>query len=103
MRFFVQNDKTRLAFRELCGIIKINLSRSPRFGFALKYGIIKYMGGDNITDNELCILLNSLLALLETDNSPRAILVIKNAIQRIDKNSPDNIEPEGAGNEQDKK
>lgn len=56
-----------------------------------------------MTNNELCILLDSLLALLETDNSPRAIAVIKNAIQRIDKNSPDNVEPESTDNEPNKK
>lgn len=46
-----------------------------------------------MTNNELCILLDSLLALLETDNNERAITVIKNAIQRIDKNAVNNIEP----------
>ncbi|MBD5113715.1 MAG: hypothetical protein HDT46_00695 [Ruminococcaceae bacterium] len=47
-----------------------------------------------MTNNELCILLDSLLALLETDNNERAIAVIKNAIQRIDKNAVNNIEAE---------
>ncbi len=47
-----------------------------------------------MTKIELCILLDSLLALLETDNNERAIAVIKNAIQRIDKNAVNNIEPE---------
>lgn len=46
-----------------------------------------------MTNNELCILLDSLLALLETDNNERAIAVIKNAIQRIDKNTVNNTEP----------
>lgn len=33
-----------------------------------------------MANNELCILLDSLLALLETNNNERAIDVIKNAI-----------------------
>lgn len=45
-----------------------------------------------MTENELCILLESLLALLETNNDEKAIIVIKNAIQRIDKNALNNIE-----------
>ena len=36
-------------------------------------------------NQELCILLDSLLALLETDNVEKAKEVIKNAIKRIDK------------------
>lgn len=51
-----------------------------------------------MTSNELCILLDSLLALLETDNNERAITVIKNAIQRIDKNALNNIDPENKEN-----
>lgn len=47
-------------------------------------------GGVNMTNNELCILLESLLALLETNNDEKAIIVIKNAIQRIDKNALNN-------------
>lgn len=47
-----------------------------------------------MTNNELCILLDSLLALLETNNNERAISVIKNAIQRIDKNALNNIDPD---------
>ena len=46
-----------------------------------------------MTNNELCILLDSLLALIETNNSDRAVQVIKNAIQRIDKNAVNNTEP----------
>ncbi len=34
---------------------------------------------------ELCILLDSILALLETDNTEKAKEVIKNGIQRIDR------------------
>ena len=37
-------------------------------------------------NQELCILLDSLLALLETNNVDKAIEVIQNAIKRIDKN-----------------
>lgn len=36
-------------------------------------------------NQELCILLDSLLALLETDNVEKAKAVIRNAINRIDK------------------
>ena len=34
---------------------------------------------------ELCILLDSILALLETDNTEKAKEVIKNGIKRIDR------------------
>ncbi len=47
-----------------------------------------------MTENELCILLESLLALLETNNDKKAITVIKNAIQRIDKNAGNNTNTE---------
>ncbi len=47
-----------------------------------------------MTNNELCILLESLLALLETNNDEKAIMVIKNAIQRIDKNTANNSNSE---------
>lgn len=40
---------------------------------------------DNINNQELCILLDSILALLETDNTEKAKEVIKNGIKRIDK------------------
>lgn len=40
-----------------------------------------------MSDQELCILLEPLLALLETQNGEKAIMVIKNAIRRIDKNT----------------
>ena len=43
-----------------------------------------------MSSQELCILLESLLALLETQNDEKAITVIKNAIQRIDKNTASN-------------
>ena len=36
-------------------------------------------------NQELCILLDSILALLETDNVDKAKEVIQNAINRIDK------------------
>lgn len=47
-----------------------------------------------MSNNELCILLESLLALLETNNDEKAIAVIKNAIQRIDKNAVNNANTE---------
>lgn len=47
-----------------------------------------------MTNNELCILLESLLALLETHNDDKAVVVIKNAIQRIDKNTANNTSTE---------
>ena len=40
---------------------------------------------DNLTNQELCILLESIRALLQTGNSERAEEIITNAIQRIDK------------------
>lgn len=40
---------------------------------------------DHMQNQELCILLDSLLALLETNNVDKAKEVIKNAITRIDK------------------
>ena len=40
---------------------------------------------DNMNNQELCILLDSILALLETDNIEKAKEVIKNGIKRIDK------------------
>lgn len=43
------------------------------------------MGDDNMNNQELCILLDSILALLETDNAEKAKEVIKNSIKRIDK------------------
>ena len=39
---------------------------------------------EKINNQELCILLESLLALLETNNSDKAKEVIQNAIRRID-------------------
>lgn len=41
--------------------------------------------GENVQNQELCILLDSLLALLETNNADKAKEVIQNAIKRIDK------------------
>lgn len=46
-----------------------------------------------MSNQELCILLESLLALLETQNDEKAITVIKNAIQRIDKNTAMGSDP----------
>lgn len=46
-----------------------------------------------MTNNELYILLDSLSALLETNNSDRTIGIIKNAIQRIDNNAQNNVKP----------
>lgn len=40
---------------------------------------------DEMNNQELCILLDSLLALLETNNTDKAKEVIQNAIKRIDK------------------
>ena len=40
---------------------------------------------DDMQNQELCILLDSLLALLETNNTEKAKEVIQNAINRIDK------------------
>ncbi len=42
-----------------------------------------------MSNQELCILLESLLALLETNNNDRAKTVIENAIRRIDKGLKD--------------
>ena len=38
-------------------------------------------------NQELCILLDSILALLETNNEDKAKEIIRNAIKRIDKGS----------------
>ena len=43
------------------------------------------MGKDNMNNQELCIILDSILALLETNNTEKAKEVIKNGIKRIDK------------------
>ena len=43
------------------------------------------MEGDNMQNQELCILLDSILALLETDNVEKAKEIIRNAIKRIDR------------------
>lgn len=42
-------------------------------------------GMEKMNNQELCILLDSILALLETDNTEKAKEVIKNGIKRIDK------------------
>ena len=46
---------------------------------------------DNLTNQELCILLESIRALLHTGNSERAEEIITNAIQRIDKTQTVNV------------
>ena len=38
-----------------------------------------------MSNQELCMLLDSILALLETGNIDKAIEVLKNGIKRIDK------------------
>jgi len=43
------------------------------------------MEGDKMQNQELCILLDSILALLETDNVEKAKEIIQNAINRIDR------------------
>lgn len=40
---------------------------------------------DNMSNQELCMLLDSILALLQTGNTEKAIEVIQNGINRIDK------------------
>lgn len=47
-----------------------------------------------MTNQELCILLESILALLETNNAKKAVTVIKNAIRRIDKSTTNNTNSE---------
>lgn len=46
---------------------------------------------ENLTNQELCILLESIRALLQTGNSERAEEIITNAIQRIDKTQTVNV------------
>jgi len=41
--------------------------------------------GKAMNNQELCILLDSILALLETDNTEKAKEVIRNGIKRIEK------------------
>ena len=43
------------------------------------------MESNNMQNQELCILLDSILALLETDNVEKAKEIIQNAIKRIDR------------------
>ncbi len=38
-----------------------------------------------MNNQELCIMLDSILALLETDNTEKAKEIIQNVIKRIDK------------------
>ena len=42
---------------------------------------------EEMQNQELCILLDSILALLETNNEDKAKEIIRNAIKRIDKGS----------------
>ena len=42
---------------------------------------------EEMQNQELCILLDSILALLETNNEDKAKEIIGNAIKRIDKGS----------------
>lgn len=42
---------------------------------------------EEMQNQELCILLDSILALLETNNEDKAKEIIRNAIKRIDKES----------------
>ncbi len=46
--------------------------------------------GDHMNNQELCILLDSILALLETNNTEKAKEVIKNGIKRIDRGMTSN-------------
>ncbi len=39
-----------------------------------------------MSSQELCILLESILALIETGNSDKAAEIVRNGIKRIDKN-----------------
>lgn len=49
-------------------------------------------------NQELCILLDAILALLETDNTEKAKEVIKNGIRRIDRGmTSSSVEPENSG------
>ena len=43
------------------------------------------MSKGNMNNQELCILLDIILSLLETNNTEKAKEVIKNGIKRIDK------------------
>lgn len=43
------------------------------------------MEDDKMQNQELCILLDSILALLETNNVEKAKEIIQNAINRIDR------------------
>lgn len=40
---------------------------------------------EEMNNQELCVLLESILALLETDNTEKAKEIIKNGIKRIDR------------------
>jgi len=42
-----------------------------------------------MSNQELCLLLETILALIETGNADRAAETIKNGIRRIDKNYND--------------
>ena len=53
--------------------------------YIINEGVVKNMEGDKMQNQELCILLDSILALLETDNVEKAKEIIQNAIKRIDR------------------
>lgn len=53
--------------------------------YIINEGVVKNMEGDKMQNQELCILLDSILALLETDNVEKAKEIIQNAINRIDR------------------
>ncbi len=52
-----------------------------------------------MSNQELCMFLDSILALLETDNAERAKEVIRNGIRRFDKSST----PSGQNEQDDNK
>lgn len=55
----------------------------------ITYNYCFIKGGERVVNTmnnqELCILLDSILALLETNNTEKAKEVIKNGIKRIDR------------------
>ncbi len=56
-----------------------------------------------MSNQELCLLLDSILALLETNNSERAIEVIRNGIKRIDKGMSQSTRDSNKDNDSDSK
>ncbi|MCM1024670.1 MAG: hypothetical protein NC395_11535 [Prevotella sp.] len=47
-----------------------------------------------MSNQELCMFLDSILALLETDNAERAKEVIRNGIRRIDRGATSSTQDE---------